>query len=109
MDGRKLPAPGSFFRPVGHVYGYCLEFVEVKTPTRGGTHWVNVWTMRRWGMTDDQQPVDDGHINIECDDFIPISDAKVLKCRHWARDTSYGHGPRYYRQIDVKGQQQSLF
>lgn len=51
-----LPAPGTFFRPVG-PYGYCLEVVKIVPINYGGGYH---WTMRRWGMKDGQ-PFDDGH------------------------------------------------
>lgn len=110
MASQHYPAPGTFFKPVG-LYSYFLEVVEINLTPDGRTHWVTYWTMRRWGMSDDrQQPVDDGHISLCHEDLIPLGNGNVLESRRWLSSASgYEHTPRYYQQIEVKGQQQALF
>lgn len=103
MNGRKYPAPGAFFRPVGRMYGYCFEIVEV-IEQEGRSH----WTMCRWGMTKDRQPVDDGHKSLfYLTNLAPLK-AGVLKTASELAQR-YICEPRYYREIKVKGQQQELF
>lgn len=105
MASKNYPAPGTFFRAVGQGRGYCLEVVQIIELEDGRSH----WTMRRWGMKEDRQPFDDGHISQEgFYDLTPLGNG-VLKHEWRSNQPRWSCCPMYFREIKVKGQQQSLF
>lgn len=98
-----LPVPGTFIRPVGFGYRYCLKIVSVTDHD----DLVDVKAIR-WGLDDDDQPLNDGHLEktsigrlrrITDDTWQYESDMTQA----WAR----GMTPRFWQRIE--GKQRELF
>lgn len=95
------PQLGSFIRPVG-LYRYCLELVKVLPEDHEGPE---QWHLKRWGMDDNRQPVDDGHGH----SISYISGLIRIAPGVWKDEWLYGTPrwaccPLYYRLIDRFGQ-----
>lgn len=96
------PAIGTYIRPVGRVYAYCLQVVKV-VPYDDGSQ--EQWHLMRWGMDDNHQPVADGHQNTSY-----LSGLTQVAPGVW-RDVWEHATPRwdccplYYRKLSPKGQQ----
>lgn len=98
-----LLLPGTFIRPVGFGYRYCIEVVS----TSEANGLVTV-TGIRWGLDRNDQPLDDGHksqtsINrlrrVSHDNWQHESDLT----QDWARRMT----PRFWQRIE--GRQLELF
>ncbi len=92
-----IPAIGSFIRPVGR-YAYCLEVINVVPLDRHGP---SQWQCKRWGLTDDKQPLNDGHHGMSyLDGLVPVGQNVWKDLFEGAG--RWHVGPRYFRQIDIK-------
>lgn len=92
------PMSGSFIRPAGRGYAYCLEIVRVIAESDKGPE---QWQCRRWGMDENKQPIKDGH-----SEMCYLNDLKTVAPGVW-KDEWKHQAPRwiccplYWRAIDL--------
>lgn len=99
-----LPTPGSFLRPVGREYRYCYQVMDVLEPCE---EWPRGHlTMKRWGLDENRQPVDDGHLGNRYLAGLTQMAPDIWK-DEWEHDTPrWMCCPLYYRRIEVGGQKE---
>ena len=96
------PAIGTFIRPVGWVYCYCFEVVKVLPENDEGPE---QWWCKRWGKSDDHQPVADGHHGISYLNNLQEVAPGVWRDPWEFATPRWDCCPLYYRKIETKGQQ----
>ncbi|AWB35514.1 hypothetical protein [Orrella marina] len=98
-----LPLPGTFIRPVGFGYRYCIEVVSASE----ADSLVTV-TGIRWGLDHDDQPLDDGHKS-----RASVSRLRRISHDTWQHESDLTQGwarrmtPRFWQRIE--GRQLELF
>lgn len=107
-----LPAIGTYLRPVGRQFAYCLRVLRHFPPSAARSdHWRIEG--ERWGMDRDQhRPINDGHINPG--HYIDLGPTAIPGV--WRDPWDYGGYarwqccPLYYRAIDCNAAgQKDLF
>lgn len=99
------PPPGTYIRPVGKDYGFCLRVRSIIPPTK---HRPSIWTSTRFGKTSapDHQAVKDGHQSTDTMEGLQPT------CIHgvWAdRDRPWSLGPLYWREMNPERGQLEMF
>ncbi|MCK9386145.1 MAG: hypothetical protein M0Q15_16160 [Nevskia sp.] len=92
------PMPGSFIRPAGRGYSYCMEIVRVIAEDAEGPE---QWQCKRWGLDENKQPIKDGHSDMHYLNNLKTVAPGVWK-DEWNQPTPrWSCCPLYYRAIEL--------
>lgn len=102
-----LPAIGTFVLPVqGFQVAYCLQVLDAIEDLPDYAPGMRHLICKRWGLSADGQPFDDGHHNVS----YYTARIRPVGEHAWRIGDSPGwNGPVYFKQIQIapaKGQQE---
>ena len=100
----RLPPVGTFLLPIGATGPrmYCLQVLKVIPAD--GSDLCDYLECKRWGVDDDNQPLDDGHLLMNYHRGLVRQIGNGLAYRFNEGDP-WGLEPLYYRRIVTRGQQ----